>query len=66
MNLDKLPATGFKLSCYPVKIKKASAGWIRAGAMIEEKRKNKPKHLYGRNFPMQMFFIFLSDTLTYE
>ncbi|HFX3724183.1 hypothetical protein [Enterococcus lactis] len=39
MNLDKSPATGFKLSCYPVKIKKASAGWIRAGAMIEEKKK---------------------------
>ncbi|MCU1842818.1 hypothetical protein OZZ98_09825 [Enterococcus sp. E5-79] len=39
MNLDKLPATGFKLSCYPVKIKKASAGWIRAVTMIEEKKK---------------------------
>ncbi|HIF1439421.1 TPA: cyclase family protein, partial [Enterococcus faecium] len=39
MNLDKLPATGFKLSCYPVKIKKASAGWIRAVAMIEKKKK---------------------------
>lgn len=38
-NLDKLPATGFKLSCYPVKIKKASAGWIRAVAMIEEEKK---------------------------
>lgn len=35
-NLDLLPATGFKLSCYPIKIKNASGGWIRAVAMIEE------------------------------
>ncbi|WP_206215427.1 MULTISPECIES: cyclase family protein [unclassified Enterococcus] len=35
-NLDQLPATGFKLSCYPIKIKRASAGWIRAVAMIED------------------------------
>jgi kynurenine formamidase len=35
-NLDKLPATGFKISCFPVKLKRASAGWIRAVAMIDE------------------------------
>jgi len=33
-NLDKLPATGFKFYCFPVKIKAASAGWIRAVAEI--------------------------------
>lgn len=34
-NLDQLPSTGFKLSCFPIKVKKGSAGWIRAVAMIE-------------------------------
>ncbi|MCL6477008.1 MAG: cyclase family protein [Peptococcaceae bacterium] len=34
-NLDKLPATGFKVSCFPVKIKSASAGWVRAVAILE-------------------------------
>ncbi|MDA9470711.1 cyclase family protein [Enterococcus sp. 5H] len=35
-NLDQVPATGFKFSCFPVKIKGASGGWIRAVAMIDE------------------------------
>lgn len=35
-NLDKLPSHGFKISCYPIKIKKASAGWVRVVAMIED------------------------------
>jgi kynurenine formamidase len=35
-NLDQLPATGFKVACFPVKIKAASAGWTRAVAIIEE------------------------------
>ena len=34
-NLDLLPSTGFKFYCFPVKIKGASAGWIRAVAEIE-------------------------------
>jgi kynurenine formamidase len=34
-NLDQLPATGFTVSCFPVKIKAASAGWTRAVAIIE-------------------------------
>jgi kynurenine formamidase len=33
-NLDKLPSTGFKISCFPIKIKVGSAGWIRAVAML--------------------------------
>ncbi|HQF84803.1 MAG TPA: cyclase family protein [Smithellaceae bacterium] len=33
-NLDLLPATGFKFYCFPVKIKGASAGWVRAVAEI--------------------------------
>lgn len=33
-NLDLLPSTGFKFYCFPVKIKGASAGWIRAVAEI--------------------------------
>ncbi len=35
-NLDQLPAHGFMISCFPVKIKAASAGWTRAVAIIEE------------------------------
>ena len=35
-NLEQLPATGFMVSCFPVKIAKASGGWTRAVAIIEE------------------------------
>lgn len=35
-NLDGLPATGFEICCFPVKIKAASAGFTRAVAIIEE------------------------------
>ncbi len=35
-NLEILPATGFMVICFPVKIKKASAAWTRAVAIIYE------------------------------
>lgn len=36
-NLDKIPKPyGFKVVCFPIKIKKASAGWVRPVAIIEE------------------------------
>ncbi|WP_121064863.1 cyclase family protein [Chachezhania antarctica] len=35
-NLDQLPDTGFTVSCFPFKIKGASAGFVRAVAIIEE------------------------------
>ena len=34
-NLEHLPPTGYTISCFPVKIEKASAGWCRAVAIIE-------------------------------
>ena len=34
-NLEALPATGFEIACFPVKIKAASAGWTRAVAIFE-------------------------------
>ena len=34
-NLDQLPPHGFKVSCFPVKIKGGSAGWCRAVAFVE-------------------------------
>lgn len=34
-NLELLPAFGFKVSCLPIKIKNASAGWCRAVAFID-------------------------------
>jgi kynurenine formamidase len=34
-NLAALPPTGFTLSCFPVKIARASAGWIRAVAILD-------------------------------
>ncbi len=34
-NLDRLPGpTGFKIACFPVKLKAASAGWCRAVAIL--------------------------------
>ncbi len=36
-NLDQIPKPfGFKVSCFPVKIKSASAGWVRPVAIIDE------------------------------
>jgi kynurenine formamidase len=35
-NLDRLPATGFTICCFPFKIRAASAGWTRAVAIIGE------------------------------
>jgi len=35
-NLESLPATGFTFFCFPVKIRKASAGWIRAVALVDD------------------------------
>ena len=35
-NLEALPAHGFTIACFPVKIKAASAGWTRAVAIIED------------------------------
>jgi kynurenine formamidase len=33
-NLDRLPAQGFFVACFPVKISRASAGWTRAVALV--------------------------------
>jgi kynurenine formamidase len=34
-NLDQLPPFGFKVACFPAKIRNASAGWTRAVAILE-------------------------------
>ena len=34
-NLESLPASGFIVSCFPVKIRGASAGWTRAVAILD-------------------------------
>lgn len=34
-NLEALPPSGFRVSCFPVKIKGASAGWCRAVAILD-------------------------------
>ena len=34
-NLEVLPPAGFKVSCFPCKIRAASAGWTRAVAILE-------------------------------
>jgi kynurenine formamidase len=33
-NLEALPATGFTVSCFPVKVRAGSAGWTRAVAIL--------------------------------
>ena len=35
-NLEALPSTGFEVICFPTKIRKASAGWTRAVAVLSE------------------------------
>ncbi|WP_395677842.1 cyclase family protein [Inquilinus sp.] len=35
-NLEALPARGFTVSCFPVKIRAASAGWTRAVAILPD------------------------------
>jgi kynurenine formamidase len=35
-NLEALPADGFMISCFPFKIRAASAGWTRAVAIVDE------------------------------
>lgn len=35
-NLEALPAHGFTVACFPVKIRGASAGWTRAVAILED------------------------------
>jgi kynurenine formamidase len=35
-NLEQLPPAGFTVSCLPAKIKRASAGWTRAVAIVED------------------------------
>lgn len=35
-NLEALPSHGFRVSCFPVKIDAASAGWTRAVAILDE------------------------------
>ena len=35
-NLDLLPATGFKVACFPIKMEGASAGWVRPVAILED------------------------------
>lgn len=35
-NLETLPASGFTVSCFPVKVARASAGWCRAVAILND------------------------------
>ncbi|MGJ5641462.1 cyclase family protein [Formosa sp. S-31] len=37
-NLDLLPPFGFKVSCFPTKIEKASGGWTRAVAILDSNK----------------------------
>jgi kynurenine formamidase len=37
-NLEGLPSKGFMVSCFPVKISAASAGWTRAVAIIDDQQ----------------------------
>ena len=35
-NLESLPAKGFEISCFPVKVHRGSAGWTRAVALLPD------------------------------
>lgn len=46
-NLEALPADGFVVACFPVKIRGASAGWTRAVAIFDDALlapRNEPDH----------------------
>ncbi|HWH85125.1 MAG TPA: cyclase family protein [Burkholderiaceae bacterium] len=34
-HLEDLPSTGYRIACFPVKVKRASAGWTRAVAILD-------------------------------
>ena len=34
-NLEALPADGYTIACFPVKIRAASGGWTRAVAILD-------------------------------
>ena len=36
-NLEKLPSSGFQISCFPHKVRGGSAGWTRAVAILERR-----------------------------
>ena len=42
-HLDQLPAHGFTIACFPVKIHAASAGWTRAVAMFDDTTNGAPR-----------------------
>ena len=43
-NLDKLPRpSGFKIACFPVKIRGASGGWVRVAAIFDSEPPPVPK-----------------------
>lgn len=40
-NLHQIPQpTGFKVACFPINVKKASAGWVRVVALLDEEMPN--------------------------
>ena len=43
-NLEALPGDGFTISCFPHKIRGASAGWTRAVAIFEESEARNAPH----------------------
>ena len=56
-NLESLPGDGFIISCFPHKIRGASAGWTRAVAIFEEWRQRLSRELpdcsvFVRQVPM--------------
>ena len=46
-NLESLPPHGFVISCFPFKIRGASAGWTRAVAIIDEGLLQSTRALQG-------------------
>ena len=48
--IESLPDKNFLVSCFPVKIKKASAGWTRAVAIIDSERPQVWRLLRRRQF----------------
>ena len=55
VNLESLPAHGFKVALFPIKIRRASGAWTRAVAIFDDDLAGKPLRLVDLSAPLENF-----------
>jgi kynurenine formamidase len=55
VNLESLPAHGFKVALFPVKVRRASGAWTRAVAIFDDELAGKPLRLVDLSAPLENF-----------